>query len=105
MVPGADCTVPHEDGNIEKHVDRRLETIVLTFAAKPVIPVEYVAGDKRCEHIIGAYEAHRATNEKLCVVLAISAVYVVSSVWTHSKRDSKHQERFAVHIAMLFRPV
>ena len=35
-VPGANSTVPDEDGHIEEHVDGGLEGVVFRFEAKPI---------------------------------------------------------------------
>ena len=35
-VPGANSTVPHEDGYVEEHINGRLEGIVFCLEAKPI---------------------------------------------------------------------
>lgn len=66
MMPGTYCTIPHEDGDIQQHVEGWLKTVILTLAAKPVVPVEYVASNERCEYVVGANQTYGAAYEQLC---------------------------------------
>ena len=36
LVPGADSTEPQEDGDVEEHVNGRLQGVILGFQSKPI---------------------------------------------------------------------
>jgi len=63
VVPGYVRAVPQEDGDIEEHVDCRLQGVILGLQPEPVIPCKRVARDEAGEDIIGANEATRAQDK------------------------------------------
>jgi len=82
-VPGADGTVPGEDGHVKKHVDGGLEGVVFRLEAEPIafgwsiwlelvktvrrdlLPGEDVASDEACKDIVAAEHTECADDEEL----------------------------------------
>lgn len=64
-MPGADGAVPHENGDVEKHVNRGLKTVIFGFQSEPVVPREDIAGDEARKNVVRAKQTDCAGNEEL----------------------------------------
>lgn len=85
-VPGANSTVPGEDGHVEEHIDSGLEGIVFRLETKPIacgwsirlellkvikrdlLPGEDVTGDEARKDIVAAEHTERTDNEELHMI-------------------------------------
>ena len=84
--PGTHGAVPHEDADVEKHVDSWLERVVERLEAEPVVPGENVAGDEAREHVVAADHATGSRNEE-------------------RERDGEDEEAFAVDVLVVLGPM
>lgn len=62
--PRAHGAEPHENGQVDDHIDGRREAIRLRLRAVPVVPVEDIAGDETGQEVIGADDAARPHDEE-----------------------------------------
>lgn len=58
-------TKPHENCDVQQHVDCRLQAVVHGFESEPVVPREDIASYEASQHVVGSKHTYSSNDEQL----------------------------------------